>query len=152
MGKAQRTMQNKNGFITFFILWLGLIVVFLAITTSYLSHLCLQQACRYWDMVTAAYLAESALVQSWEELQLMDWQDIPNRREKTWEDPYHLTDDGQMMRVRYVTEKRQKPYRGTVTAVGTVKRTMVSRTCSLTYDIEVMEDKRPVLTIRNISY
>jgi hypothetical protein len=151
---GEAMMDQRNGFVSFFVLWLGLAILFLTATTAAMAELYLQQACRYRDHVSTTYLAESALLVGWDGLQQAPWEDIPTRREQNLEDTYGLTEKNQSMRLQYNIEKQIPPYRGTLMAIGAARAGQITRTCSLTFYLEPGEEgvALPTFTIRKCSY
>ncbi len=142
---------KKNGFMTAYMLSMGVTVLSLAIASSMLAFVYLQTAKQYKESIQLGYVAESAMLLGWDDIRQRNWQQVPEK--KTWklEDAYGVTQTGQHMEVQCVSKSYQLPYNGTVRGMGIGDASFMRRTGAVVFHVE-KENEQAVFSVSQIRY
>lgn len=146
-----KTKKKKNGFMTAYMLGMGVTVLSLAIASSALAFAYLQTAKQYTESIQLGYVAESAMLLGWDDIRHRDWWHVPEK--KTWklDDAYGVTQTGQYMEVQCVSKSYQLPYNGTVRGMGIGEVSLMRRTEAVVFHVE-KEKEQAVFSVSQIRY
>lgn len=143
--------REPNGFMTAYMLGIGLTVLSMATAASVLAFSYLQTAKQYTESIQLGYVAESAMILGWDDIRQRDWQQVPEKR--TWKlaDAYGVTQTGQHMEVQCVSQSYQLPYNGTVRGMGIGDASQMRRTGAVVFHVE-KENEQVVFSVSQIRY
>ena len=86
--------MKRNGFLTVYVLWLGAILLTMAVAAASLARFYVANAKHYAESVRLIYAAESVLVTEWDALVETPWRDVPRKRRITITDRYDIAGPG----------------------------------------------------------
>lgn len=126
-------MKKKNGFITYYFLWIGTMLLAMALASSTLVFSYYRSARQYYESVQLGYVAESALLLGWDDIRQRAQEDVPTK--KTWklDDIYDVTGEGQHMEIQCISTSYQLPFTGTVRGIAIDDSSAMKRTCALRF-------------------
>lgn len=130
-------MGRCNGFLTAYVLWLG--VVILAVTTGAagLSQLYIMNARHYAEAIRLDYAAESLLIAEWDAFTETSWRDVPRKRRLNLEDTYGVANPGDVLEI-YITSNNPQalPFTGFLRTAVENPKTKQKRSCGIRFSVE----------------
>lgn len=135
VGGRRSLNTKKNGFITFYILWIGTVCICMALAAASLAACFLKSSRQYMEAIQLTYLSESALHISWSELQERRWQDVPTNDSWDFVDTYGLAEPRQKIKIYCKSGIHQIPFQGYIRAVGRGETTLTERSCALRFEV-----------------
>ena len=145
--------KKNNGFVSCFVLALGLTVLMIAMGSARLAQDQLKEAEAYCDTVTAAYYAENLLHLYWDEMSAQPCRAMPLSEKKDGRKFYPSAPTAADLEVHCVTGVHNSTFEGTAQASCTMKLSGMTRTCSIRFLVRPGEgDAGDQIVITRISY
>ena len=144
--------MKRNGFLTFYVLCLGIPLLTVAVLTASLAAYCMKSARQYAEMAQLSYGAESAAALAWHDLSNRSWQDIPAKEKWRLTDEYGFLEKGQYAEVQCVSSPYELPFKGTVRAAAVAEKSLAQRTCAITFEVRADEENTARFFIQKIMY
>lgn len=145
--------MRRNGFLTFYVMWIGAVVLAVSISISTLAACHLQLAAQYEESLQLTYEAESALQLSWHELKTSPWQEVPSKKKWRFSDEHQIIAAGHYAEIQCIASPYELPFGGTLRAAAVAEKSLLQRTCAYVFEVGPIEGENEVsYTVQNIIY
>lgn len=128
-------MHQPNGFLTIYVIWLGVIALTITAAASVVSRTYLKNAAQYATAVRLTYAAESMLYLSWAEVTACDAASFPAQKRAYMTDPYDILEPQDAVEYYWVANVYAVPHTGTAWAIVQNEPSHVQRTSSLRFSL-----------------
>lgn len=146
-------MNRRNGFLTLYVLCVGLLALTIAISSSVLCRTYMENARNYATAIRLTYAAESMLYPTWEEFTAVPLSDFKAMKRWYSTDPYGILEPTDTLEMYWVAAVYSYPYTGSLWAIVYDTRTHSQRTSALRFRIERGEDGvTPIYTVTKQLY
>lgn len=152
-GRIDPGAMKKNGFLTFYVLWMGMIMLAVSVAVSALSIYSVRLAEQYEESVQLAYEAESVLTAAWDEVSRRSWQDVPAKKTWRFDDAYNVIRSRHYAEIQCISSPYELPFSGTLRAAAVAERSLMQRTYAYVFEISTSDDGESArFAVQNIIY
>lgn len=137
-------MRQRNGFLTLYVIWLGLIALTITVAASVVSRMQLRNAAQYATAIRLTYAAESMMYVAWAEVTAQDAVRFPTQKRAYTTDPYKVLAPLDTVEYYWVANVYTVPYTGTAWAIVQHGPSHVQRTSSVRFSLWPATDTEPV--------
>jgi hypothetical protein len=144
---------RKNGFVTFYIVLLGIITLVLVEAVSMLAVQYLILARQYKETLVMSYVSESALLVTWDEFTRQSRLELPQRKRWIFQDELGFMDKEQRVEINCTTLADAASSQGALRAIAYHEKTGIQRSCGINFKVQDAEDGvESQYSIRKIMY
>lgn len=133
--------MKQNGFITCFIVLIGVIALTLSVAAATLASQYLRSAKQFEEALILSYVSESALCLTWDDMQQVPWQDIPRKKRWTFHDDLGILGEGQQVELNCTTSVADmQSLKGALRASACHEKTLMTRSCCIIFEAPILAE------------